>query len=80
MLTIYLCSMSYSAFIVLFQTCIKAPDTTEADENGLDEACGGSEIPSESGDGVVNGIPIEESLFEEDDIDDLDLEELEIVE
>lgn len=63
---------------MLFQTCIKAPDTTEADENGLDEACGGSEIPRE--DGVVNGIPIEESLFEEDDIDDLDLEELEIVE
>lgn len=58
----------------------QAPDTTEADENGLDEACGGSEIPRENGDGVVNGIPIEESLFEEDDIDDLDLEELEIVE
>jgi len=27
---------------------------------------------------LVNGIPIEESLFEEDDIDDLELEDLEI--
>lgn len=56
------------------------PDTTEADENGLDEACGGSEIPDEDTDAaLVNGIPIEESLFEEDDIDDLELEDLEIV-
>lgn len=28
---------------------------------------------------LVNGVPIEESLFEEDDIDDLELEDLEVV-
>ncbi|XP_068752301.1 zinc finger CCCH domain-containing protein 15-like [Montipora capricornis] len=57
----------------------QAPDTTEVDENGLDEACGGSDVPLEDGAGLVNGIPIEESLFQEDDIDDLELDDLEIV-
>ncbi|KAL9958562.1 hypothetical protein ACROYT_G035591 [Oculina patagonica] len=56
------------------------PDTTTADENGLDEACGGTDLPDEDTDaGLVNGIPIEESLFEDEDIDDLELEDLEIV-
>ena len=65
----------------IFLSCSKlqTPDTTEADENGLDEACGGSDLPNEDADALVNGIPIEESLFEEDDIDDLELEDLEIV-
>ena len=58
---------------------IQAPDTTEVDENGLDEAFGGSDVPLEDGAGLVNGIPIEESLFQEADIDDLELDDLEIV-
>lgn len=58
---------------------LQIPDTTEADESGLDEACGGSDLPSADADALVNGIPIEESLFEEDDIDELELEDLEIV-
>lgn len=50
------------------------------DENGLDEACGGTDLPEDDMDAaLVNGIPIEESLFEGDDIDDLELEDLEIV-
>ena len=58
----------------------KVPDTTDADENGLEEACGGTDIPEQDTDaGLVNGVPIEESLFEDDDIDDLELEDLEIV-
>lgn len=58
----------------------QTPDTTEVDENGLDEACGGTDLPDEDTDAaLVNGIPIEESLFEEDDIDDLELEDLDIV-
>lgn len=58
----------------------QVPDTTNADENGLDEACGGVDLPDEDLEtALVNGIPIEESLFEEDDIDDLELEDLEIV-
>jgi len=57
----------------------QVPDTTNADENGLDEACGGVDLPDEDLEtALVNGIPIEESLFEEDDIDDLELEDLEI--
>lgn len=62
--------------------CLKPqiPDTTNADENGLDEACGGINLPDEdTDDALVNGIPIEESLFEDEDIDDLELEDLEIV-
>lgn len=56
------------------------PDTTIVDENGLDEACGGTDLPEDDMDAaLVNGIPIEESLFEGDDIDDLELEDLEIV-
>ncbi|KAJ7382767.1 hypothetical protein OS493_033053 [Desmophyllum pertusum] len=55
------------------------PNTTNADENGLDEACGGTDLPDEDTDAaLVNGIPIEESLFEDDDID-LELEDLEII-
>lgn len=55
-------------------------DTTNADENGLDEACGGTDLPDEDTvAGLVNGIPIEESLFEDEDIDELELEDLEIV-
>lgn len=65
--------------IFLFCSKLQTPDTTEADENGLDEACGGSDLPNEDADALVNGIPIEESLFEEDDIEDLELEDLEIV-
>ncbi|CAH3113817.1 unnamed protein product [Porites lobata] len=57
----------------------QTPNTKDADENGLDEACGGVSVPDEdTEDALVNGIPIEESLFE-DDIDDLELEDLEIV-
>ncbi|KXJ18607.1 zinc finger CCCH domain-containing protein 15 homolog [Exaiptasia diaphana] len=54
------------------------PDTKDADVNGLNEACGGttSENAQESPP-VVDGIPIEESLFDED-IDELELDELEI--
>lgn len=58
----------------------QTPDTSNADENGLDEACGGVDISDGDVDAsLVNGVPIEESLFEEDDIDDLELEDLEIV-
>ncbi|XP_058965984.2 zinc finger CCCH domain-containing protein 15 [Pocillopora verrucosa] len=58
----------------------QTPDTSNADENGLDEACGGADSPEGDVDAaLVNGVPIEESLFEEDDIDDLELEDLEIV-
>ncbi|KAK3712857.1 hypothetical protein QZH41_019205, partial [Actinostola sp. cb2023] len=54
----------------------KTADTKDTDVNGLDEACGNT--PQENGqDGppVVDGVPIEESLFDED----LELDELEIV-
>ncbi|XP_031562156.1 zinc finger CCCH domain-containing protein 15 homolog [Actinia tenebrosa] len=55
-------------------------DTSATDENGLDEACGGGSNVNqpENTAPVVDGIPIEESLFDED-IDDLELDELEIV-
>lgn len=67
-------------FILVLCYFTQTPDTTNADENGLDEACGGTDLPDEDMDAaLVNGIPIEESLFEEDDIDDLELEDLEIV-
>jgi len=36
---------------------------------GLDEACGLTDLPEDDMDAaLVNGIPIEESLFEEDEI------------
>ena len=67
-------------FILVLCYFTQTPDTTNADETGLDEACGGTDLPDEDMDAaLVNGIPIEESLFEEDDIDDLELEDLEIV-
>lgn len=50
------------------------------DENGFDEVCGGIDLFEDDMDVVlVNGIFIEESLFEGDDIDDLEFEDLEIV-
>lgn len=55
------------------------PDTKDTDVNGLNEACGGT--PTENAQEsppVIDGIPIEESLFDED-IDELELDELEIV-
>ena len=61
----------------------QATDTSHTDKNGLEEACGGGErIEGETKEGseaVIDGIPIEESLFEGDDIDDLELEDLDIV-
>ena len=35
-------------------------------ESSVDEVCGGSDLPNEDADALVNGIPIEEILFEED--------------
>lgn len=57
---------------------MQTSDTNNTDVNGLDEACGGA--PTENAQEsppVIDGIPIEESLFDED-IDDLELDELEI--
>ena len=69
-----------SRFFVFHLFTPQTPDTSNADENGLDEACGGADSPEGDVDAaLVNGVPIEESLFEEDDIDDLELEDLEIV-
>ena len=77
--------VSYFVIETVIRSCIichfilQTPNTKDADENGLDEACGGVSVPDEdTEDALVNGIPIEESLFE-DDIDDLELEDLEIV-
>ena len=67
-------------FFVFHLFTPQTPDTSTADENGLGEACGGADSPEGDVDAaLVNGVPIEESLFEEDDIDDLELEDLEIV-
>ena len=67
------------AVSIICHFILQTPNTKDADENGLDEACGGASVPDEdTEDALVNGVPIEESLFE-DDIDDLELEDLEIV-
>ena len=79
----YICSFLCFFFVFVIRFLLftrQTPDTSNADENGLDEACGGVDISDGDVDAsLVNGVPIEESLFEEDDIDDLELEDLEIV-
>ena len=46
-------------------------DTRESDINGLEQASGTSDN-STAADIVVDGVPVDESLFE--DLDDLDLD------
>eukprot|EP00794_Sanderia_malayensis_P017356 gene17356-19090_t len=50
-----------------------------ADLNGAEQACAAKVVENDSNDQILlDGIPVEESLFE-DDVDDLELDELEIV-
>jgi len=53
----------------------QAQATAPADINGADEACATSDIVNDSDQILLDGVPVEESLFDEDDLelDDLDI-------
>ena len=48
-----------------------------ADLNGADQACASTDIDNECKHIVLDGVPVEESLFDED-VDDLELDDLNI--
>ena len=68
---------------LFFLTSFQANGLAPADLNGLEQACAASDDDNDEDKTtdkiVLDGVPVEESLFE-DDVDDLELEELEIVE
>lgn len=67
--------MAESADMIKQQCFFQAESTASADINGANEACAASNIVNENDQILLDGVPVEESLFDEDDLelDDLDI-------